>query len=514
MISEVLRGAQIITGLKKARVFNMEGPTRCNRDCSYCEVHKRDDKIASSLEEGRQQIRWGRQQGSDFCNLAGGECLAHFKTADGLTYAQHYTGLAAEAHRLGMIVNISTNGDPIDPKKPEVVLGLKEAGVDTLTLTLHNIKDAGKLIEKARVTADIGIIPIVSIVQTKDNAENIPKIVRMCVENGIPCGFTVVQERGEFSAKPARSQIPSPEQFRYIAGCISAYKRAGFITDSMKYLMEVPNYPFNSWQCNSGQDSFIHVRSIDKKGEIGICSEVRTGFQTGEVSLKSKSYKERKQELVESCTGCLYRCNFEAENQNWIDELPTLAVMALIKTGHADLVRKWGKLAVALTPQIPDPLEIAEGYLGSVIDRAIGRTRWREVRQFVCADIGDSKAWTYEGDDRTAWLKRLNRAILIQPLAFAHSAVAFIFPSFARDSQYVLKGESSALSAAGMLFDVAAFFALISNTIGPYGSQNILEYFGLKLAMNAATHMGWDLVGASVRRLQTLRKYNLNTGSD
>lgn len=61
------------------RLALLEGPSGCNRHCSYCAVPQRwDAEKASTLEQTRSQIDWLYDQGFRVLQYVGGEPLAPF----------------------------------------------------------------------------------------------------------------------------------------------------------------------------------------------------------------------------------------------------------------------------------------------------------------------------------------------------------------------------------------------------------------------------------------------------
>lgn len=373
-----------VRGVSPHSLALMEGPKNCNRACSYCKVPNRwNAELASTVAETHKQIDWLYSQGFRVLNYVGGEPLAGaqfeggvvaghyamnqygcfylekdytkklvpFTTKEGLTFVKHTLSVVKYASRKGMFTNVTTNGDFLDNS---YYLGqIKRAELDMLTLSLHSVNEASlrNIVGKARAVAQAGIIPLVSVVFTKDRTDAIPKIARTCAANGILFSTAIVQEiGGGFSAVPNESQIPTLEQQRKVFESLLRLKRVGFVRDNRRYLNDAINFPGNSWKCNLEKDAFVHIRS-EGKGEIGVCSEVRTGFDT-DVDLKSDEWRQRKRRLVESCEGCLYSCYFESENPDLRGDLRTFINMALIKLGRAGLVRRLGQKVVGSSSEI------------------------------------------------------------------------------------------------------------------------------------------------------------------
>lgn len=324
----------------------LEGPTGCNMRCSYCAVPQRwDAEKASTLEETYGKIDWLYKEGFRTLQYVGGEPLSPiFKTKEGITFAQHTLDVVRYTKEKGMLVNVTTNGTFVNET---ILRELKEAGLDTLTFSLHSLGEPAikKIISGARMAAEAKIPPIVSLVFTADRTDIIPEIAERCVENGIIFATTIVQEYGGgFSAVPEESKIPSPEQQKQVFDALLPLKGKGFVMNNMNYLKHAPDYPGNSWKCNPNKNSFISIGG-EGKGQIRVCSEVGTNFNIGEISLKDKKWRDEKLNLVGACDNCLYRCTYESQNPDLIGDLPTFAIMGIIKAGHAGLSEWLGKRA-------------------------------------------------------------------------------------------------------------------------------------------------------------------------
>lgn len=346
----IIEGLKTMAGVIRPsarRLALMEGPTNCNRNCAICTVPARWDILkASTRAETFGQIDTLVENGYGFFNYVGGEPThPTFTTKERIPFAKHTEDIISYAHQKGMYTSITTNGDYVNT---EILRKLRNAGLDALNFSLHTLTNQGleHILRGAKMTAQVGIPPIVNVVYTADLTDKIPGIAAMCAENGIFFSTTIVQEYGGgFSAVPEQSQIPSVRQQRQVFESLIPLKRAGFIIDSERYLKHAPDFPGNSWKCDPDKDAFIHIKAIGQ-GEIGVCSEVPTPFKVGEVNLKDRAWREKKKELVANCNNCLYLCTFQAENSDLVGSLKTLFMMALIKTGRADLVKLSGQHTV------------------------------------------------------------------------------------------------------------------------------------------------------------------------
>jgi len=363
-MKEVFKSPRLLEALVKVlepkgqRLALWEGPSGCNRSCNYCTVPQRwDAEKASTLEQTRSQIDWLYDQGFRVLQYVGGEPLTpFFRTKEGLTFQQHTLEVVRYASReKGMLVNVTTNGDYADEA---VLKKLKEAGIDTLTFSLHSQSEAGfrRIIKGARMAAKARIPPIVSVVFTAGRADTIPEIAERCVENGIIFATTIVQEYGGgFSAVPEESQIPTVDQQKEVFQRLKKLKEAGFIRNNTNYIEHATDFPNNSWKCDPNKDSFISIQG-EGQGRISVCSEVHTGFEVGEIDLKDEKWRGEKQSLVHNCKNCLYSCTFESQNPNLRGDFATLCVMSHIKAGNAEAMEALGKRVVSTDPRVINPI--------------------------------------------------------------------------------------------------------------------------------------------------------------
>ncbi|MBI4035804.1 hypothetical protein HY383_02560 [Candidatus Daviesbacteria bacterium] len=387
MIAEVKKAWGAYQAAKDGRSLAIVvGPENCDRNCSYCNVKKNwNPQTASTVDETCRQIDRIHQLGYRVLNDLGGETLATcprigtitsgkyircpygmlcaaedpkhpirrateepFRTKEGFTFAEHATEVIAYASKLGMVTNITTNGDFLTPENYSTLKNLGKAGLDFMIISDHTRTARGfkNLVAKARAVANEGIVPMVSRVFTAERADSISLYARTCIANGILFTTSIVQEiGGGFSTVPVQSQIPTEEQIQQVFQDLLDLKRTGFVRNNSNYLTKAQQYPGNSWKCNPEIDPFIHVRAVGEKGEVGVCPEARTGFDTT-IDLDSNDWRQIKREQVKKCQGCLYSCYFECEDPDFMSDLPTLLPIILIKAGQAGIARWLGRRAV------------------------------------------------------------------------------------------------------------------------------------------------------------------------
>ncbi len=327
------------------RYFAYERNRACNRGCSHCGVpglYDRENELTLEQSYGVfDRLRaWGFFGGT----ILGGEPTAPFKTKEGITFYEQTLAEIRYAKKKRMLIGLSTNGDFFTEDTAD---GLRQAGLDWITFSLHTETKQGldHLVKCGKMAARQGILPIIHTLITKQNADYFPGIAAYTAENGLLVNATVVQEKGgSFSTRPEVSLIPSREQEAEVFRALLYLKKFGFVRINRRLLLKGLQYYPNKWKCDPEKDYFLHIGA---GGTLDVCEEVRTDLTIFDIdSLKDKRWKETKAELAENCTGCLYRCYYESENSDIRGDLTTLAVMALIKAKRADLVRRWGRVAV------------------------------------------------------------------------------------------------------------------------------------------------------------------------
>ncbi|OGE64408.1 hypothetical protein A3I48_01630 [Candidatus Daviesbacteria bacterium RIFCSPLOWO2_02_FULL_36_7] len=337
------------------RYFAMEQNRGCNRSCFHCGVRDQYDSSQElTLEDSCRAIDRLYGLGARIGTGLGGEPLmTTARTKEGITFYEHTLEWVRYAKRKGMLIGISTNGDFFTEYKADQ---LKKAGLDWITFSLHTETKKGlnHLVDCAKMAADNGIVPIIHDLITSQNADYFPGIAAHVAENGILVNATVVQEKGgSFSTKPETSLIPTKEQQARVFTALAHLKNYGFVRINKKLLLRGLDYYPNGWKCNPEADYFLHIGA---GGTLDVCEEARTDWTVFDIdNLNDKRWRDRKRELIKKCTGCLYRCYYESENPSIRGELTTLGVMALIKIGGANLVRRWGQVATQMSRKLaPD----------------------------------------------------------------------------------------------------------------------------------------------------------------
>lgn len=339
------------------RFVHMEGNQACNRSCDYCNVPPHyNSETELTVAETLSTIDWLYGQGYRVLSYLGGEPFAPFRTKEGITFAQQTLEVIKHAKGKRMFVNIVTNGDYINPTKPDMVEDLRDAKLDMLTLSLHSYTRPSlqHLTDVAHLAAKNKIVPVLQAVMTNETVDKLPAIAANVAENGILFAFGIVQTRGDsFARSQDVGVIPTPDQQAKTLRALSALKRFGFVRNNKHYLADTPKYYPNNWTCDAELDTFI---KIGAGGKVNVCQQVETGLRIEDiVTLDSDIWREQKRAGVSTCGNCLYNCYYEAQNPDILGDIPTIAVGLAIKRGAGSMVEKWGQIAVQVSKRmVPD----------------------------------------------------------------------------------------------------------------------------------------------------------------
>ncbi len=336
------------------RIGILEGNQNCNRHCSYCAVPQYYNKATElTLDETFGAIDLLRNERFRLLSYLGGEPFAPFRTKEGITFTDHTIEVVRYASERGMIVNVTTNGDYL-PKNLEVMRRLKEAGLDSLTLSLHTFTKSGleRLMLGAQMAAEQGVIPTIQTVMMRETAPLLPGIAAYVARQGVLFSTGIVQTEGDgFAAEQDDSVLPTREQVRTVFEALRDLKHSGFVRTGWTYLKEAEKYYPNSWKCNPKTDTFI---KIGAGGKVNVCSRVETGLKVEDLvktGLQDERWRAEKTVGVEECfreqDGCGYSCYQDAAgySRGLIHEIPTAVVMLAMKSGKTEMVKRWGRVA-------------------------------------------------------------------------------------------------------------------------------------------------------------------------
>lgn len=323
----------------------------CNRNCSYCDVpsqYKPQQEL--TVAQTKVAIDFLKRQGYLHVTFLGGEPFAPFKTKEGITFAEHTLEGVRHASEIGMMVNVTSNGDFLNP---QLISSAAEAGLDALTLSLHTYSEPAinQLIKVGRLAARQRIIPAIHTVMTSESADKLPGVAAKAARNGIMFSTGVVQTIGDGYAKEQdASVIPTLDQQERVFRFLRGLKLFGFTRTNFNYLNDAAKYYPNNWKCNPETDTFIRVST---GGRMNVCPRVATDLNVFELEdLTDKRWREQKRAGVADCGNCFFSGYFEVEQQHVLLDLTTVALAFIIRNGGVSFAEKLGKFAATITQTV------------------------------------------------------------------------------------------------------------------------------------------------------------------
>lgn len=406
MIQEVRKLSHAYRAAQNGRgPFLMQGPNDCNRmetgTCPYCIVpDAKDRQIWTSFEGAKKIIDYADAQKFGIWNYKGGEsceeskpkgpiikrtyapCLfgrtvaisetvvgqdtGRFRTEkEDITFFDYTLGLTGHASKKGMVTYITTNGDPFKrigfyqdrhgsllPHSLNNIISLRKAGLDVMALSLHSFTDSGlkSMVQLGRVVAKAGIVPVVTVVATKERVEKIPFYAKICANNGLFFSVNPVQTiGGRFSSGPGKVNLPIKEEVRIMIDELMPLKEAGFIFNTWDHLTNMAELVEKPWRCDLNKTSFVHAWTNGERGELGVCQEFSTDLDCS-VDLESEEFKKAKIAAAADCEGCAYGCYYQQNKGiEFRREFASFRNMVLVRMGHWNWVRGIGQRAVSET---------------------------------------------------------------------------------------------------------------------------------------------------------------------
>lgn len=303
--------------LKKAmRFITTRGPkyatffvnTRCNRRCAYCVVTKRQNseltvQIWNNIAD--QVTNWG----VCLISIVGGEPTLRKDLVDIIRHASKK-----------VLVNLTSNGDFFaEADGLKQLRSLTSAGLSSVTLSLHELKDLGRQLDILLSAKKSGIVPVLAVVATKTSIEHLPEVMQITNKHGIFFRYSLCQTvGGDFSPVNAELQ-PTREQILAFTDIVRRQKqRTGFVINTYEYLGKANLYP-NNWHCNSRKDYWLHVNS---DGTLMVCSERPTSIKVIDIlSLNDPRWVETRTKIRNACSGCTNHCYIEQEKANGLSSV-------------------------------------------------------------------------------------------------------------------------------------------------------------------------------------------------
>lgn len=229
----------------------------------------------------------------------------------------------------GLNLSLTTNGSFLDK---DLLKLYREMGLEYVNLSFHPNKsfdpqklnpDLEHLIKRANEAIEVGIIPTITHVLTRQNADTFVALVDYVTEHDIFFAVGIANTRGGKFSTNNQDVEPTENQVKMVFRRLLARKLFAdrHIRTTIPYLLMAPF--LRHWVCDQATD-FFHV-SIEKtdgklQSKLNVCSEIRP---TGQIELgdffkngfDNNSYLNFRSEIKQGCQGCTHQCFFESETR-------------------------------------------------------------------------------------------------------------------------------------------------------------------------------------------------------
>ena len=295
---------------------------RCNLDCTYCNVHKKNSKELS-VDKWINICEILNNIGIKKLTILGGEPTVRNDLPVLVNYIIQNTNMD-----LNIVSNGTASFDVID-ELLKVKLKQFSSSVDTLdnsSIDIHSLiksQKAMKTFEYIKSKSNIKLTAY--MVLTKQNANRIQDMVKKLSAKGIylyilPYHYSL--NNGEWITRDlirndnlALDSMPSEKLNDVVYTLINMKKNGYLISNSIEYLCSLPEYINNfTWHCKSD----IHELRIDSDGSLMCCHDNRgtetpsfSVFDLQEKSAISKIIKARANDSGK-CLGCYWPSQYHS----------------------------------------------------------------------------------------------------------------------------------------------------------------------------------------------------------
>lgn len=239
---------------------------------------------------------------------------------------------------LGLNLSLTTNGSFLNKELLRIYRGM---GLDYINLSYHPNKPFDPqnydptlehLMARANEAIEVGIIPTITHVLTRQNADTFIALADYVTEHDIFFGVGIANTRGgEFSTNNKAIE-PNSEQVKMVFRRLLARRLFAdrHIRTTIPYLLLAPFV--RNWVCDQSTDFFhLSVEQVEGKlqQKVNVCSEVRDDKPISlenflnKDGLDSESYlKWRARVMKDSehgCKTCTHQCYFESETRGTLD---------------------------------------------------------------------------------------------------------------------------------------------------------------------------------------------------
>lgn len=238
----------------------------------------------------------------------------------------------------GLNLSLTTNGSFLNK---DLLKLYRDMGLDYMNLSYHPNKPFDTesydptlehLMVRANEAIEVGIVPTIMHVLTRQNADTFIALADYVTEHDIFFGVGIANAKGGEFSTDNTSVEPTKDQVKIIFRRLLARRLFAdrHIRTTIPYLLLAPFV--RNWVCDQSTDFFhLSVEEVEGKlqPKINVCSEVRDDkpitLETflNKDGLDSESYLKWRAEVMKDsehgCKTCTHQCYFESETRGSFD---------------------------------------------------------------------------------------------------------------------------------------------------------------------------------------------------
>lgn len=260
----------------------------------------------------------------------------NFESVDGkqaMTPAEKMALIIALGKNIGLNLSLTTNGSFLTK---DLLALYREMGLEYANLSYHPNKpfDPQKyepclehLMKKANEAIEVGIIPTITHVLTRQNADTFVALADYVTEHDILFAVGIANARGGGFSTQNPDIEPTDAQVKLVFRRLLARKFFAdrHIRTTIPYLLMAPY--LRHWVCGQATDFFhISIEKIDGKlhPQLNVCSEVRPDYPIAIGDFLNRgfdvaAYLDWRSTVMHGpeggCRSCTHQCYFESETR-------------------------------------------------------------------------------------------------------------------------------------------------------------------------------------------------------
>lgn len=310
---DILRNIRHFAGKHVVIILTRE----CNLSCSYCNVIRQDYKDVTA-EEWKREIDLFDRFNVKNITVMGGEPTEHPDLPGILRYMRENTSATVSLVSNG----IKIREDPSFRKK------LSALDLDVLVVSLNTEKELSLLPLYASNFSSV----IVNTIVSSGNIGEIPSMIQR-ISKYVNCFFDpmIMQvDENTFSKRANERLLPGRKDVDELSEKLRRMKLYGCpIISTFQYLGRMGDY-VSGWRWNCGKNAFNRFFALNNDARIMVCQGTHPlDFRLSDLAdgARMDEFKEKVDDIVSGCGGCLYNCTFNS-SVNRISKLLGFAPMA------------------------------------------------------------------------------------------------------------------------------------------------------------------------------------------